>query len=214
MQCKRTANAGVLLELDGVSILLDGVCAEVKPYQPTSEDMRQALLDHPPDCVAFTHGHLDHCDVSFIPAYLEKTAGPVLGPADIPLCEVGSKQIENVKITPVECRHLGKSDGAAHQAYIIEGSRCVWFMGDAAPATWRRQTQLPRPDVILAPYAYATGSSWRLCSELGAETVVLLHLPEEGNDPYGLWDAVRQTVGSDPKPRLLIPQMGETLDLS
>lgn len=214
MQCKRTANAGVLLELDGVSILLDGVCAEVKPYQPTSEDMRQALLDHPPDCVAFTHGHLDHCDVSFIPAYLEKTAGPVLGPADIPLCEAGSKQIENVKITPVECRHLGKSDGAAHQAYIIEGSRCVWFMGDAAPATWRRQTLLPRPDVILAPYAYATGSSWQLCSELGAETVVLLHLPEEENDPYGLWDAVRQTVGSDPKPRLLIPQMGETLELS
>ena len=213
MRVKRTANAGVLLELDGSSILLDGVCGEIKPYLPTPEDERKALLQSLPDCVAFTHGHPDHCDVSFISAYLEKTAGPILGPADIPYCQAGERTVGNVKITPVENRHLGKSDGSLHCSYIIEGSKCVWFMGDAAPAAWRKLTGLPRPDVIIAPYAYATGIAWQLCKELGAEAVVLLHLPEKENDPYGLWDAVVQTVGEDKCPKLWIPQMGEILVL-
>ena len=32
MQIRRTANAGVLLTLDNVSILLDGVCRVYSPY--------------------------------------------------------------------------------------------------------------------------------------------------------------------------------------
>ena len=213
MQLRRTANAGVLLELDGVTILLDGVCGLVEPYLPTPESERAALLQNPPDCVAFTHGHVDHCDASFIPAYLEKTAGPVMGPADIPYCEAGQRTVGNVKITPVESRHIGKTDGALHQSYVIEGSRCIWFMGDAAPTLWRRREDLPRPHVIIGPYAYATGSAWQLCKDLGAETVVLLHLPERDKDPYGLWDAVSQTVGEDTCPQLLIPKLGQQISL-
>ena len=199
--------------LDGVNILLDGVCGEVAPYLPTPEGETEALLRNLPDCVAFTHGHPDHCDASFIPAYLEKTAGPVMGPADIPYCTAGERRIGNVTIIPVENRHLGKSDGILHCSYVICGSSCVWFMGDAAPASWRKRPDLPRPDVIIAPYAYATGSAWQLCKELGAKTVVLLHLPEKTNDPFGLWEAVAQTVGEDQDPRLLIPAMGETFEI-
>ena len=213
MQVRRTANAGVLLELDGVKLLLDGVCGRVDPYLETPPEEKASLLADPPQAVLFTHGHLDHCDASFIPAYLEKTAGPVMGPADIPYCTADAKQIGNVKITPVESRHIGKSDGSLHRSYILEGSQCVWFMGDAAPVTWRKLTDLPKPDVIIAPYAYATGSAWQLCKDLGAKTVVLLHLPERSNDPYGLWDAVKQTVGEDTTPKLLIPPMGECLEI-
>ena len=197
--------------MDGVSLLLDGVCGEVIPYLPTPESERNALLQSPPDCVAFTHGHQDHCDASFISAYLEKTAGPVLGPADIPYCTAGERRIGDVTVTPVANRHLGKSDGALHCSYVIRGSQCVWFMGDAAPASWRKRPDLPRPDVIIGPYAYATGNAWQLCKDLGAKTVVLLHLPEKQNDPYGLWEAVAQTVGEDKAPQLLIPAMGETI---
>lgn len=213
MWCKRTANAGVLLELDGVKILLDGVCGVVEPYLPTPKSEREALLQDLPDCVAFTHGHIDHCDVSFIPAYLEKTAGPILGPADIPYCEAGERTTRNVKITPVESRHIGKTDGTLHQSYVIEGSKCVWFTGDASPLQLRKWTQLPKPHVLIAPYAYATGNAWQICKDLGAETVVLLHLPEKGSDPYGLWDAVGQTVGEDKTPKLIIPEMGQRISL-
>ena len=213
MQVRRTANAGVLLELDGARILLDGVCGEIKPYMSTPEAERKALLADPADCVAFTHAHPDHCDASFIPAYLEKTAGPVLGPADIPYCQAGERSIGNVTITPIPCRHLGKSDGAAHQAYVIEGSRCVWFTGDASPLQLRKWEGFTKPQVLIAPYAYATGNAWQICKDLGVETVVLLHLPEQDKDPYGLWDAVTQTVGEDDCPKLLIPEMGQTLSV-
>ena len=213
MQVKRTANAGVLLEMDGVKLLLDGVCGRVDPYLETPAEEKTSLLADLPHAVLFTHGHLDHCDASFIPAYLEKTAGPILGPADIPSCEAGERTIGTVKITPVESRHIGKTDGALHQSYIIEGNRYVWFLGDAAPITWRKLTDLPKPDVIIAPYAYATGNAWQLCKDLGAKTVVLLHLPERENDPYGLWDAVAQTVGEDTYPGLVIPAMGETIEI-
>lgn len=213
MQIKRTASSGVLLELDGVRILLDGVCRQVGNYLPTPQPIRQALLADLPDAVAFTHRHPDHYDAAFASAYQEKTAGPILGPADIPFCKEGSVSVGGVKITTVESRHLGKSDGARHCSMIIEGSLCVWLMGDAAPAQWRKRTELPKPDVLLVPYPYAIGSAWELTRSLGAKTVVLLHLPAEDNDPYLLWDGVRQTVGQEDLTQLVIPKMGESVSI-
>ena len=213
MQIKRTASAGVLLELDGVRILLDGVCRKVEPYLETPVSVKEALLRNPPDAVAFTHCHADHYDETFVSAYLEKTAGPVMGPADIPFCQEGSVRVGDVKITTVESRHLGKSDGAKHCSYVIEGSKCVWFLGDAAPAQWRKRTDLPKPDVLLAPYPYATGSAWQLTKSLGAKTVVLLHLPDREADDYGLWNGVEQATKNREGVALLIPQIGERISL-
>ena len=161
--------------------------------------------------MAFTHCHADHYDEAFASAYLEKTAGPILGPADIPFCREGSFQVGSVKIRAVESRHLGKGDGAKHCAYVIEGSKCVWFLGDAAPAQWRKRTDLPKPDVLLAPYPYATGSTWQLTKSLGAKTVVLLHLPARDSDPYDLWGAVERTIGEERS--LLIPDMEQVIML-
>ena len=49
MEIRRTANAGVLLKLDGVSILMDGVCREVKPYPATPPEERALLSSCYPD---------------------------------------------------------------------------------------------------------------------------------------------------------------------
>ena len=45
MELVRTANAGILLKLDGKTILLDGVCREVKPYPATPPKLREQLVD-------------------------------------------------------------------------------------------------------------------------------------------------------------------------
>ena len=60
--CKftRTANAGGLLELDGRSILLDGICDGAGPYLPTPPGMLDALLERKPDLMVVTHAHPDH----------------------------------------------------------------------------------------------------------------------------------------------------------
>lgn len=213
MEIKRTANAGVLLMLDGVRVLLDGVSREILPYLPTPEEVRKELLQAPADVLCFTHQHADHYDAAFVSEYLQKTAGPILGPADIPFCRQETMQIGGVCITQILSRHIGKHESIGHVSFILEGSKCVWFMGDASPLQWRGRTDLPHPDILIAPYAYATGSGWQISQSLGADAIVLVHLPERSNDIYSLWDAVEETVGQGSRERLFLPSIGEEISI-
>lgn len=71
---------------------------------------------------------------------------------------------------------------------------------------------LPKPDVLLVPYAYATTpAAWNLTKSLGAKMVVMLHLPERHLDEIGLWNAIEATVGQESS--MLFPAMNETLYL-
>ncbi len=213
MKLTRTANAGVLLELDGVSILLDGVCREVKPYPVTPAHIRDQLLKTLPDIVAFTHAHKDHYDPVYAAEYQRQTNGVVLGPSDLPRCKTSSEplRVKDVTVTPVLSRHIGAvGKDVAHMSFIIEGSRCVWFLGDASPFVWKDREKFPSPDVLIAPYAYATTrAGWALTQKLIPDTVVLLHMPERESDTLGLWPAVEETTrGAE---NLHIPPMGETI---
>lgn len=206
-QLLRTANAGVLLTMDGVTLLLDGVCRELSPYLATPAPLREQLEMQLPDILAFTHCHKDHYDHAFATAYQEKTLRPVFGPESLPC---GGKTepavVKNVRITPVCSRHIGKVQDA-HMSFILQGSQCVWFVGDASPAQWLRWTQGPKPDVLIAPYACALSPSvWKATQAL-AKTVVLLHLPLRSNDPDGLWPMVDAVVGEDRN--VCIPKVGE-----
>lgn len=121
-------------------------------------------------------------------------------------------RVGEITVTAVPSRHIGKSEpGLSHHSLIIQGSKCVWFMGDAAPLQWKNRTDLLKPDVLIAPYAYAnTKAAWELTCTL-ADKVVLLHLPERTNDPYGLWQTVETTTAG--ATNLHIPQIGETVCL-
>ncbi len=212
MECIRTANAGVLLKLDGVTVLLDGVCQPSGPYLGTPEELRRSLYDCPPDLIAFTHGHKDHFDRTFSREISAKTLRPISGPECLvegPL-ETGPVQLGPVRITPIPTRHIGKAgQGTPHVSYLIEGSKRILFAGDAAPTVF---SQLPAVDVVIAPYAYATTPpAWRRTAAL-CETLVLLHLPKPEEDPAGLWQLVRETTKA-PGPKLMIPALGETLSL-
>lgn len=195
MEIKRTANAGVLLRLDGKRILMDGVCREIKPYLATPPHVREALLTDPPDALLFTHTHADHYDAAFVSEYLQKTAGPVMGSADIPCCGGDTLNLGCLRITRIPSRHIGKWQNMAHVSFILEGSRCVWFLGDASPLQWSKNIALPKPDVVIAPYAYGMGNGLEILGQLGAQEVVLLHLPERSEDPYGLWNGVESAIG-------------------
>lgn len=204
MEITRTANAGVLLLLDGVSFLLDGVAQELAPYAGTPHHFREQFIKNPPDVVAFTHMHKDHYDENYAEEYRIKTLRPVYGPECLP-----PKVTQNIEIEAVSTRHIGKTD-ISHISYIISGSKCVWFMGDASPLMWKNADSFPKPDVVIVPYAYAiTASAWQITKNLGAGEIVLLHLPQRECDEYALWDAVEKTAGSDSS--LHIPQIGQTL---
>ncbi len=213
LQLQRTANAGVLMNLDGVSILLDGVCGQIAPYLPTPEAIRRRLQREYPDIVAFTHAHGDHYDHAFATAYQEQTLRPVFGPEVLPCGgREGEAVVKGVKITAVSSRHIGKFTDP-HVSFLLQGSQCIWFVGDASPLQWQRRTDLPKPDVLIAPFAYATtASAWQTSCRM-AEKIVLLHLPNPAEDPSGLWSMVQQATVNCPPGKLYIPEMGSVLIL-
>lgn len=211
MQCRRTANAGVLLTLDGVTILLDGVCRQVGGYYATPEPEHRQLLACMPDVAAFTHSHLDHFDRSFAQEYNKKALRSILGPEGLlksGLC-VDAVTVGQVRVMPISTRHIGKAGQTVpHVSYLIEGSKRILFAGDAAPG----QLAGIRADVLIAPYAYAvTAAGWKAAAQL-AEQMILLHLPDPDQDPDGLWQAV-QAVTQTPGPKLYIPSIGDTVIL-
>lgn len=214
MEIRRTANAGVLLKLDGVTILLDGVCREVKPYLATPPEERALLIESWPDVIAFTHAHKDHYDPAFAAAYQRQTNGVILGPADLPGAATSQRECVagGVRVLPVESRHIGAAGKTtSHLSFIIQGSACVWFLGDATPLQWKNRQDLPAPDVLIVPYAYAvTATGWEIAKSLGAKQIVLLHMPHRRDDIGGLWEAVEATV---PEGSIHIPEVGETLCL-
>lgn len=204
MEIKRTANSGVLLIMDNVKILLDGVCKAFSPYLGTPDEIRQELESNLPDILAFTHTHADHYDALYEEHYKKMTKKAVYSPQKVCSCEEYT-----VKFKMIETRHIGKSD-VPHVSYVFEGSKCVWFMGDVSPLSLKEFKDLKKPDVLIAPYSFAnTVSGWRAVNEIGAEKIIILHLPDKAEDEYGLWDAVLKTAGNDT--RLIIPDIGERI---
>lgn len=161
----------------------------------------------------FTHNHPDHYDGLFVSHYLQNTAGPVIGPADIPYADREGAVLGDIRITAVESRHIGRSDGCLHRSFVLQGSRCVWFMGDASLLHWQNHANAAKPDVIIAPYGFLLGKGWDYCKNTGAKTIVVVHLPLKENDPYNLWDALMQTIAGKTGPQIYIPEIGQIIDL-
>ncbi len=205
MKITRTANAGVLMELDGVSVLIDGVCKPYPPYLGTPDELRAELLEALPDAMLCTHYHHDHFDDEFALEYKHKKLRPHYGSEFAINGRLGA-----VKLEAVPTSHIGKSN-IAHVSFFIQGSRTVWFMGDASPSELKKFEHYPRPDVLFVPYAYViTPSAWRRTKEVCGGDIVLLHMPYRDNDPHRLWDLVLETVGDD---KIIIPAMGETIGI-
>jgi L-ascorbate metabolism protein UlaG (beta-lactamase superfamily) len=209
MEIRRTATAGILVTMDSVQILLDGVCREVLPYLATPSEERQRLASSWPNAVCFTHTHEDHFCPDFAAAYKAATGREVIIPSG-----EGEWIAGNVRINAIPTRHLGKAGGnTAHCSFVIQGSKTLWVMGDAAPTQLRKLEHLPKPDVLMVPFAYlATESALALVQQYLPCKLILVHMPLPDNDPDGIWDAVKAGMAQC-KEFLHVPAVGETITL-
>ena len=206
LKIRRTANAGVLIEMDGLSVLIDGVCGKIAPYEETPFSIREELSENFPDIVAFTHNHGDHYDCEYAALYEKATLRSTCGPESFLF-----KNFGDIILTGVPTRHIGKAD-VEHSGFIVEGSRTIWFMGDSSPLEWRNKENLPIPDVVIVPFAFAnTPSAWKITKSLGAKDIVIVHMPVREEDTYGIWEAVEDTVNDEKN--VFIPKMGETIEI-
>ena len=203
MKLIRTANAGILLELDETKLLLDGVCPPYEGFLGTPPSLRDTLLREPPHALAFTHRHPDHYDGDFAETFRKRTLRPIFE-AEAPR----EARVGNLTLTPIPTRHIGKYE-IAHVSYLIQGSKRVLFCGDASPLEWNK-IPLPPLDVAIFPFAYMTtpAARDRTCA-LGAKMNILLHLPRKDQDPFGLWKTVEEI--STEEIRLCIPSLEETI---
>lgn len=201
MIIKRTANAGVLIKTERVSILLDGVCEELLPYEETPYDIKEELISAPPHIIAFSHRHKDHYSGEFA----KKVNTTVITP------ESEIRDFPGFGFYAVETRHIGKND-VEHQSFVFDSEKCVWFMGDASPVFLEKMKEFKKPDVLIVPYAYAiTKSAWERTQNLGAEKIILLHMPKREIDEMKLWETVESiTAGCD---KLIIPKLKEEIVL-
>ena len=217
MELKRTANAGILLTLDGVTILLDGVCREVKPYLATPQEEREALTGQWPKVVCYSHAHKDHYDPAYAAAFQAQTSRVLLGPENLPGCKASMKPttVDNVTVTPVVTRHIGAAGKTTdHASFVIRGSKTVWFMGDASPMQFRQTGLVPKPDVLIVPYAYClTREAWELTKTWNPGCVVLLHMPDREDDPIGLWQEVNRVLGDAPGVPFYSMEMGQMIHI-
>ena len=206
MKILRTANAGVLLTLDGVSILLDGICGDLPPYLSTPEAIRLELCRNLPNIVAFTHFHTDHFDNEFVGIYESKTGRSVLNPNSPEVKRVGS-----VEVIPFNTRHIGKTD-EKHISFVINASKCVWFMGDASPLDIKNMAEKSKPDLLFAPFSYfSSPSALKRTKELGAEHIFVLHLPNENNDEFKICQTVFENIKNEQNIHII--ELGETVEI-
>lgn len=188
MEIRLTANAGVLITIDDVRILFDGVCEETDFYLGTPDEIKRELIKELPEAVGFTHKHSDHYDSDYANLYKTKTLRPILG------SECSALKVGNVLLTAVSTRHLGKFD-EEHFSFIIEGSRRIFFMGDASPSELKKLSQYGTADVLIVPFAYLnTVTALKLTKMSGATEIILVHMPDRNCDPYKLWEAVETTT--------------------
>lgn len=208
MDFVRTANAGGLLTMDGIRILLDGICDCVPPFLSTPHGVLSSLQAFWPDAIAFTHYHRDHYDARFCEDYMAATGREILVPG------AASIQLGDVSITPIRTRHLGKA-GCSHTSYLIEGSYRILFAGDASPLQWGSWLDSIKPDILLAPYAYVTDTAARrILEKMAPEILILLHLPNRNDEKLGIWEAVRLGCNMLPGIRIVIPELMEKISFS
>ena len=211
----------MLVALDSVILLLDGVCQGYSLYLAPPPAIIQGLDHRPPDMLAYTHSHPDHFEPGFAARFYEKTHRPILGTAGvaellpgIPV-EQGSAIVGGVRVTPVPSRHLGAEwRNYPHVSYLLEGSKRIFYVGDATPACWKESVFGLRPDVLIAPYPYVTTRlGWQSVERFAPKAVVVVHVPAVDNDPDGIWSMVQRGMAAHRDIPMYVPDLGEKVFL-
>ncbi len=205
MRFLRTANAGGLITLDGVRILMDGVCEVVAPYLQTPTELREYLQEKVPDAVGFTHLHPDHFHSGYRDFCIKAGTALILPGSD--RVEIGS-----IAITPIETRHLGKVEpDLQHNSFLICGSKRILIAGDASPSEFK---DIQNIDIAIAPYAWVTTNAGiRALRATGAKTLLLVHMPGQEFDPFSIWESVRTGMANCKDVVISTPEMGEEVEI-
>ena len=138
--------AGIYLEIDGLSVMVDPYLSDsvkkVNPLNWRRVPVKEDLFDITPDVLLFTHDHLDHYDPETAPRFLEKEQKMVVlapgtcwtkarasgGSHNYVLFDIGTEWTEKgVHFRAVKATH---SDANAIGVVITGEGKCIYITGD------------------------------------------------------------------------------------
>lgn len=204
------ANAGVLIEGGGRSLLVDGLYrAEHSLFPAVPRSIRAAWRagQRPVDLLAFTHLHSDHFHLQEVNAFLscnEVTEGllPAGGgalriPTAVMAGPIGQMglwaPLPEIEVRWCNTGHMGpQTAGEANHVLLVRVSeRAILVTGDADPAQKEGFQQLvagtPVDAALVNPLFFQSREGRALLREVIRPSQVLLyHIPDRDSDPWGL----------------------------
>ena len=199
MDCKvtLTANAGVIVNLDGTSILIDALhntfAAEFSSLSEERSNQVLTLCDlTPPTAILISHAHPDHYSASLIDeATLRYPDACVIFPERDFSGKTSMWKLGNITVTSVPLLHRRAPEypPADNFSFIIRhDNKTLFFPGDAEPTSDEMKVLVStfHPDVAFLPFIWATLPSCRnVLAALNPKNAVLLHLPFPELDTFG-----------------------------
>jgi L-ascorbate metabolism protein UlaG (beta-lactamase superfamily) len=214
-----TANAGVMITIDGKKLLIDALNSSVHPlYKRTPEDIAEKLINGIPPydsitAVLITHSHLDHFDEKKVAELLDKSPDTVVVSTSEVISIIREQlkvkddsrlislspnrqestrlELQGIGITAFALTHEGNIDNNIDNlAFLIEGSKNILHLGDAAPIRENYVTlELPQLelDLLIANFPYISLPAGRnIISEyIKPKKIAIVHLPHEEEDRFG-----------------------------
>lgn len=180
VELQHVANAGVLITIDGLKILIDAPIRNgIPPYQTSSPDVR-TLLEHaraPYDGIAailITHWHDDHFNAEAVAAHLSRSpktrlissaeivqrvqkaapgvpASQLIAVTPDSGSSIATALDDRVRIHVLRIRHNdARRMPEQHVGFLLQGTRTVLHVGDADPAAANFAVLKELPKIDLA----------------------------------------------------------------
>ncbi len=204
------ANAGVLIEGAGRSLLVDGLYrAEHSFFQAVPPSIRASWMagQWPVDLLAFTHLHRDHFHPQEVAAFLSRN--PVKGgllPAgggalhiptavmEGPVGQLGLwSPLPEIEVRWCNTGHMGpQAEGESNHCLLVQISgRAILLTGDADPTQKRGFQRLvadtPVDIALVNPLFFQGRGGITLLREvIRPRAVLLYHIPTRDRDPWGI----------------------------
>lgn len=191
-------NSSIYLESEGYGILIDGLWSRrrIEGYTPYDDRIHDPFVkfSHVPAACLFTHHHPDHLSYEVVNEKIERYQG-------ICWIEAGKEErneyrIGPFRITGMNLRHSGyeksEDNQIPHSIFLIEREgRSYLFTGDAEidiQAAEKIREQLGSPTVLFVnPLQLAKDEKRAAVGMIGAERIVIIHLPEKEDDSSSMW---------------------------
>lgn len=217
------ANAGVMIDLQGKKILIDGLCNPKLPiYKNTPDDIKKRIIQgrspfNNIDVILFTHHHTDHFDPISTAEFIKYNPNtPVVSTKEVisriknieesTLLELdpalGSTEkisVQGIKISAIPMLHEGKEYiNVKNLAYQIEveGTR-ILHVGDAKSVKENFDCLDNEIDILIAPFPFVGLPSARQVIEkyINPKKIAAVHLPYQELDSFGWIEGTKKSLG-------------------